>query len=360
MSKYQGKSSVVLAELLEYARADLEKLKKKAKAVTKALLQACANPSTSSTTTKDYEAYRIRGAISDRVRQISVFHGSGPQELSQFLEKLKQVYSEYVSTDTTAYEASFVRDVKCQLSSGIHSNLVNSGETIASFDQFKIWLRKTYDSQLTAFQLLGSAWDAEYEANDKFIIYAQTVEKELRTARDFILADYEKRNSTAMTAEQVFDLVGAMLMTEKLKAHHPTIYRAMVKQMDGLETATAVATPAECYRDRFGPQPITGEHVYLSKNGATGKSGDTVTISRAELDRIINQKLKSVSKADCEPDENQEPNRGRKNRGRKGKTSKTANNNSAFCQQASLSQEDVIPTFDNILDDIMNDQDFAQ
>jgi len=120
-------------EISEYARADLEKLKKKdpkntddiseketdIEAMTKALLQACANPSTSSTTTKDYEGYRIRGAISDRVRQISIFHGSGPQELSQFLEKLTQVYSEYVSKDTTAFEASFLRDVKCQLSSRI-------------------------------------------------------------------------------------------------------------------------------------------------------------------------------------------------------------------------------------------------
>ena len=55
-------------------------------------------------------------------------------------------------------------------------------------------------------------------------------------------------HSTPMTAEPVFDLVSAMLMNQKLKAHHPTIHRAMLKQMDGMETATDVATLAECYR----------------------------------------------------------------------------------------------------------------
>ena len=85
--------------------------------MTKALLKAAKRPPSSSTTTKDYEQYRVRGAISDRVRQISTFHASGPQELSQFLEKLTQVYSEYVSTNTAAYETSFIRDAKCQLSS---------------------------------------------------------------------------------------------------------------------------------------------------------------------------------------------------------------------------------------------------
>ena len=316
MGKYDGKSSSVLGELLEYARSDLETLKSNdtpdaaaiakketdIEAMTKALIQAVSKPTTSSTTSTDYEGYRIRGAISDRVRQINVFHGSGPQELSQFLEKLTQVYKEYVSSNPTAYEGSFVRDAKCQLSAGIHSNLTNSKETITTFDQFKKWLRKTYNSQLTAFQLLGAAWYTEFKTSDKFVIYAQTVEKELRTARDFIMAEYERRNKSKMTTEQVFDLIGAMLMTEKLKMYQPTIYRAMVKQMDGLETATAVATPAECYRDRFGGETMTGDPPHEAYHASdrsfrTPKksNGTCITLSHDELDRLIEEKVKSLN-----------------------------------------------------------------
>ena len=77
MSKYEGKSSMVLAELLDYARTDLAQLKKKEtadtdaisgkeadiEAVTNALLQACSSPPNSSKSMKDYEGYRIRAPL---------------------------------------------------------------------------------------------------------------------------------------------------------------------------------------------------------------------------------------------------------------------------------------------------------
>ena len=111
----------------------------------------------------------------------------------------------------------------------------NSKKVMATFDDFAKWLRSTYDSQLTQYQLLGAAWDADFDPADAYITFAHNVEKKLRTATDAILEDYKKNNAGAeMTARKFADLVGGMLMCEKLKQHNKPIYRAMVTKMNEL------------------------------------------------------------------------------------------------------------------------------
>ena len=50
-----------------------------------------------------------------------------------------------------------------------------------------------------------------------------------------------------MTVDTVFSLVGAMLMSEKIKAWTPNIYPHLVKMMDNTSTAGSMASEAQPY-----------------------------------------------------------------------------------------------------------------
>ena len=236
-------------------------------------------PSSSVAPRKDYDAYLTKQRISNKVTAIPNFYGNGPKELNQFLEKLKQVY------DTCGvegkYEAHFIEDAKGALGEHIYASLRTSGKTINTFDAFKTWLCETFDSQLTSFQLLGAAFDATYDKSKQFITFAQKVEKEIRTARDLIKADHKRKHNQEMTTDQVFDLVGGMLMVNQLQANHRPIYNAMVNQMNDLRTASDVATKAECLRDRFNGDslPSNDEAFYSgarnSQKSSKGKGQES-------------------------------------------------------------------------------------
>ena len=257
-------TATVLASMLTIAEANLTEMQadnadnKYDAAITReqnnidelktAIIAAVTSGNVKTSQHKDYEAYHMKNSISDQLRTVPKFRGTGPRELNQFLEKLKQAYDMCVIGGK--HEDHFVRCAKLALSEDIYSSLCSSKAVVNTFDDLKKWLCEAFDSQLTSFQLLGSAFGAEYNSTDKFITFAQKIEKEVRTARNVIKAEHKRKHSEDMTADQVFDLMGAMLMVEKLQAHHKSIYDAMVDKMNDLRTASDVATKAECLRDR--------------------------------------------------------------------------------------------------------------
>ena len=60
-----------------------------------------------------------------------------------------------------------------------------------------------------------------------------------------------------MTAETVFSLMGAMLMSEKIKAWAPNIYPHLIKTMDRHYSAGGIASDAQHYLDRGIKMDIT-------------------------------------------------------------------------------------------------------
>jgi len=337
-----------------------------------------------STSLVDYQTNQTRNWIHNDIQQISTFMNGGPDELSSFIDALKIVYDTHVM-DNLKLESIFVKCAKGRLGKNIYSNLVNSKVTMNTFDDFTKWLRATYDSQLTQYQLLGAAWDAEFDPADVYITFAHNVEKKLRTATDTILEDYKKKNSgSEMSAKKFADLVGGMLMCEKLKQHNKLIYRAMVTKMNELTSANEVATYAESLRVRFGDGIVetTNDAFYgnrsyqnRSKDENSGwktvphRSGgnysgkenrnkhsdddETVTIKKSKLSEYIKKasnvkpyhgggaKSKSNSKSTNDKRKQQPPRKPNKS------------NAKTFVQQPET-------TFESILDDIMNDQDFQQ
>lgn len=56
---------------------------------------------------------------------------------------------------------------------------------------------------------------------------------------------YRKENSTVMSADAIFSLIGVMLMSEKVKVWAPNIFPHIVKAMDCHYTAGSIASDVQ-------------------------------------------------------------------------------------------------------------------
>ena len=107
-------------------------------------------------------------------------------------------------------------------------------------------------------EYLSRAWDLQRHEGEKLTDFAGRLENTIREATVHITAKFKSdRQNAEMTAETAFSLMGAMLMSEKIKAWTPNIYPHLVKTMDRHYSAGGIASDAQRYLDRGIKTDIT-------------------------------------------------------------------------------------------------------
>ena len=102
---------------------------------------------------------------------------------------------------------------------------------------------------MTNFQHLSRAWDLQRRDGETLTDFASLLENTIREAAVHIKNKYEK-DKVDLTVDMVFSIMGAMLMSEKVKDWNPNIYPHLVKTMDSHYTAIGTACEAQQYVDR--------------------------------------------------------------------------------------------------------------
>ena len=94
----------------------------------------------------------------------------------------------------------------------------------------------------------------------------------MRDAANQIEARYKADKQSAnnpnpeMTSETVFQLVGGMLMSEKIKQRSPRIFSHLVRTMDTHYSASTIAHEAKLYEERLGTESEFNEITYFANN----------------------------------------------------------------------------------------------
>lgn len=145
----------------------------------------------------------------------------------------------------------FVKLAKQLLNEGIFQQMEDSKQSTATFEELKTYLVSTHGNLMTNFQHLSRAWDLQRCEGEKFTDFAGRLEKTIREATVHIKARFklDKRNAE-MTADTAFSLMGAMLMSKRIKAWAPNIYPHLVKTMDRHYSAGGIASDAQRFLDR--------------------------------------------------------------------------------------------------------------
>ena len=117
----------------------------------------------------------------------------------------------------------------------VFQQMVDSNQDTSTFELLKTYLIATHSSQRTNFQHLSRAWDLQRGDDEKLTDFAGQLGNTIREAID---------NNT------LFSIMGAILMSEKVKTWNSNLYSHLIKTMDNHYTANGIACEAQQYLDR--------------------------------------------------------------------------------------------------------------
>ena len=209
--------------------------------------------------TTNYELLLRQQSLRDATKSIRTFEPGS--DVNRFITDLNKAYTIHVKPELREYpamEKEFVKLAKQLLNEGIFQQMEDSRQPTSTFEELKAYLISTHGSQMTNFQYLSRAWDLQRYEGEKLTDFAGRLENTIREATVHITAKFKSdRQNAEMTAETAFSLMGAMLMSEKIKAWTPNIYPHLVKTMDRHYSAGGIASDAQRYLDRGIKTDIT-------------------------------------------------------------------------------------------------------
>ena len=254
----------------------ITKLTSKGDELRTAISSTQATASQASSSHQDYKFIQLANSMSSAMKDIKRLEPGVPAE--NFIASLRNVYELLVKPEVTNHprlETEFLKQARLRMAETYNTQLSNSGIQITTFDELQSYIAKTHGSQLTNYQLLSRAWDLELGQSESLTDFATKLELRMRDAAQQIEARYiaEKRSTTnpnpQMTSETVFQLVGGMLMSEKIKQRSPKIFSHLVRTMDKHYSASNIAHEAKLYEERLGNQ---GDDILGASNFFAHKS----------------------------------------------------------------------------------------
>ena len=266
-------------EKINEAQADIDKMLAALKYATR------TTPSTAQKA-NDYDLVMRQQSLRDVMRLKRTF--SPGNDVNQFITILNKAYTIHVMPELATYpslEGEFVKAAKDLLDQGIFQQMVDSKQDTSSFEQLKTYLIATHGSQMTNFQHLSRAWDLQRRDGEKLTDFAGRLENTIREAAVHIKNKYKTDNTTELAVDTLFSIMGAMLMSEKVKTWNSNIYPHLVKTMDNHYSAIGIACEAQRYLDRGikTDDPTSHDSAYYTHRPQRSSRGNVPTKPKQPL-----------------------------------------------------------------------------
>ena len=224
--------------------------------------------------------------------------------IERFVSELDQIFKVEVQPqlgEISSIENEFVRATKRLLTFSMYEQMdKSSGTDTESWNGMKKYLIENHGSKITMFQHLNRLWRLEPKPEEKLTDYGARVEESIHKASLHIMKKFGKDHASKdMTAEDVFKLIGAMLVSLQVQKEHEFIYRAMIKTMDKHWTAGELLADAQDYVDRLGSDQNaikTGAEVafHSMENESADDSSDESTKVLKELQQQLEANTKAI------------------------------------------------------------------
>ena len=245
----------------------------KSEDIRSAIISTQANTQSTFTSQQDYNFIQLASTMASAVKDVKRLEPGIPAE--DFIGSLRNVYDLLVKPEVSRHprlEIEFLKQARLRMSETYNTQLSNSGVQITTFEEFRNYVTKTHGSQLTNYQLLSRAWDLELEPSESLTDFATKLELRMRDASQQIEARYKAEHTSPgnqnpeMSSKAAFQLIGGMLMSEKIKQRSPVIFSHLVRSMDKHYSASTIAHEAKLYEERLGNQDYTCETSFQANN----------------------------------------------------------------------------------------------
>ena len=229
---------------------------------------------------QSYERATKITELDNALRRVKKF---GPGVSAEdFLENLDHQYHIYVKSQLEEFpylEQEFVKRCTSSMNGVYISQMLNSGEKIETFEQFKAYVNSNYGTKRSNFQVLNDCFSLQPHDGESFIDFAARLDISIRKASTRIVSRHKQKMKTStnpdpvVSPEVVFELTGALLMAQMVQRTNKKVYDLMCKHMDEHEDAIKVGAEAQKLYDRGVRIDDDVEIINYGSSGNVGKYG---------------------------------------------------------------------------------------
>ena len=171
------------------------------------------------------------------------------------INRLQNLFNIYVSgrDNEDQLEPTFVRNAKKLLNDSYMTQLVNSGKSTDTWDEYKSYLVGTHESKLTHFQRLNQLFEITPREKESFVDLAGRLENMSHEIRLSILAQWKKNHATDtdIPSKAMFDLISAQILIQHIQqSKHRDCYKYIASDLEKDWTCSEVANRAVTILDR--------------------------------------------------------------------------------------------------------------
>ena len=193
--------------------------------------------------------------------------------LERWISEIDRVYKLEIEDDAS-YSEDFCKMVKRLLPSTIYSQVAESEADTGTWTNLRSHLILNFGSKISIYQHLTKLNDLEMGRNENVSTFAAKLEEQLYVASMHIMKKFREINKSEMSTQQVFKVIGAMLLSIQIRNNHPNVYRSMVRSMDKHWCANTLAAECQDYLDRLGPSYLQNQ-TYIAQESEKSRTTST-------------------------------------------------------------------------------------
>ena len=257
---------------------------------------------------RNQERMVILREIKASLDSVPVF-GAG-MDVHVFLNRLSNLYELHVkgNSEYDKLEETFLRNCKQRISDSYLTQLVNSGEQVITFEEFKSYMISIHESKETHFQKLNKLWTMMPKEKESFVDFAGKLENQAHEVMLSIYGRWKKDHPSdkEIPMKACFNLfLGQILLQHIQSSKHSDVYKFIAADLDKAWTASEVANKALTIADRIKHEvdatcfSVETGNKWSNKVATVGGGGKDSQKSKKKDNKKKSQFAKPTKDKDC-------------------------------------------------------------
>ena len=186
-----------------------------------------------------------------------------------FISQVENGYKMHVGTNTK-FELTFCKQVKAKLCQAYLSQVNESGQSLGTWSELKVYLKKQHASKETIFQLLDEPWNMELDGS--ICDFGVKLENSINEAM-ISLEDKFTSSSKTLNTKSLADVLGGYLLLRQVRQRHPDAFNNTVTTLDSCYSISDVVEKVRAFTDRVGGEESATSSAFHATRGSGHRRG---------------------------------------------------------------------------------------
>ena len=170
--------------------------------------------------------------------------GSSFAEFTTFLGRLQIFYKAHIDGHPNRTRP-FFNSIYSHLDISVERQIGEELLRCTTWDEVKALLEKNFGDRSHFYLSLSEVWDVEFDSSKPLAHYAAEVSKKMREAKGAIKAAFKSDKKRDLEADDLFEIVEAMLLYLQLRSNEPQVYNQLSPALSNVFSIKELARLAQ-------------------------------------------------------------------------------------------------------------------